>query len=279
MFKKLLNPVTMIFMKHILIIEDDNERKATAILTPFIPCSAKLPIISLFTSFFFKNYAWAIALSFYVFAIALILICGAIFKKFIFKGEHTSFISELPEYKVPKAKYVARDVWDKTTSFLKKAGTIILLFSILVWFLSRFSWTFQFLTEEEIGNSMLAGIGNVFAWFFYPMLGEWSWGATVSALQGFVAKEQVVASMSIIAGSEEVFAAGGTFGFLTGPTAYAFLAFNLFSSPCIAAVATLAKELRSKKQFVFSLCFFTGLAWTLATLIGVIGRAVLVLCQ
>ncbi len=256
------------------VIEDENERKSTAILTSFIPCSAKLPIMALFTSFFFKEYAWLIALTFYLMAIVIILAAGAVFKKFIFKGEHTSFISELPEYKVPKLKYVFRDVYDKSMAFVRKAGTIILLFSIVIWFLSKFTWTMQFLEEEQIDQSMLASIGNVFAWFFYPMLGTWSWGATVSAIQGLVAKEQVVATMSIIAGSSDVFAAGSPFAFLTGPTAYAFLTFNLFSAPCAAALSTLAKELKKTKTFMFSFAFYIGFAWVFATLIGVIGRAI-----
>ena len=257
------------------IIEDENERKSTAILTPFVPCSAKLPIITLFTSFFFKNYAFLIALSFYLIAIVLILLFGSLFKKFAFKGEHSTFISELPEYKKPKGKYVLRDVWDKSISFITKAGTIILLFSILVWFLSRFSWNFTFLEISEIDKSMLSGIGNVFAWFFYPMLGEWSWGATVSAIQGLVAKEQVVASMSIIAGGENIFGAGSPFTFMTGPTAYAFLTFNLYSAPCMAAIGTLAKEVKNRKVVMLSLIFYISLAWVISTLIGLIGRGIM----
>lgn len=256
------------------IVEDENERKATMILTPFIPCSAKLPIIALFSSYFFNNYAWLISLSAYLIAIILILIFGYLFKKFIFKGEHSSFVSELPEYRKPKGKYIVRDVYDKSFAFIKKAGTLILLFSIIVWFLTRFSWSFNFLEQENINKSMLAGIGNAFAWFFYPMLGEWSWGASVSAIQGLIAKEQVVASMSIIAGSENVFASGGPFSFLTGPTAYAFMVFNLFSVPCVAALGALRREARSAKTLLLTILFEIGVAWILATLIGVIGRAI-----
>ncbi len=256
------------------IVEDENERKATMILTPFIPCSAKLPIIALFSSYFFNNYAWLISLSAYLIAIILILIFGYLFKKFIFKGEHSSFVSELPEYRKPKGKYIVRDVYDKSFAFIKKAGRLILLFSIIVWFLTRFTWSFNFLEPENINNSMLAGIGNAFAWFFYPMLGEWSWGASVSAIQGLIAKEQVVASMSIIAGSENVFASGGPFSFLTGPTAYAFMVFNLFSVPCVAALGALRREARSAKTLLLSILFEIGFAWILATLIGVIGRAI-----
>ena len=257
------------------IIEDENEKKSTMILTPFIPCSAKLPIITLFSSFFFTNFAWLISLSLYFIAIALILIFGYLFKKFIFKGEHTSFISELPEYRKPKASYVARDVWDKSFAFIKKAGTIILLFSILVWLLTRFTWSFEFLEIDKIDKSMLAGIGNAFAWFFYPMLGQWSWAATVSSIQGIVAKEQVVASMSVIAGSKNIFIEGSPFAFLTGGTAYAFMAFNIFSIPCIASLGALKKELSNRKTFIFAIIFMLLVAWILATSIGVISRAVI----
>lgn len=259
------------------IVEDDNERKSTMILTPFIPCSAKLPVIALFAGWipFFGNNGWLVSLSLYFMAFAAILLGGYIFKKFIFKGEHSSFIAELPEYKVPKAKYVFRDVWDKSFAFIKKASSIILVSSILIWFLSNFSWKLNYLDGENIESSILAGIGNGFAWFFYPMLGKWSWEASVTAIQGLVAKEQVVASMSILSGGAKIFSDGTAFAFLTGPTAYAFLVFNLFSAPCFAALGALRKESGNFKTFLFAVIFQIGFAWVLSSLIGIIGRGIM----
>jgi len=262
------------------IIEDDNERKSTMILTPFIPCSAKLPIITLVSTLIFPKQGWVISLSLYLLAIILILLFGVLFKKLLFKGEHSTFISELPKYKAPKLKYVFRDVFDKTISFVKKAGTIILLFSLIVWFLSSFSWNMTFLKPEQIEQSILKDIGNAFAWFFYPMLGEWSWACSVSAIQGLIAKEQVVASMTIIAGGNDIFSSAAFSFMASNPvSAYAFCVFNLFSIPCIATVSSIKKESGNFKTLLFTLGFEICISWILATLIGTIGRGILVLCQ
>lgn len=257
-------------------VEDENEKKSTIILTPFIPCSAKLPIISLFAGFFFGSLAWLVSLSFYFFAIVLILFFGFIFKKFLFRGEHSTFISELPEYKLPSAKYVSRDVWDKTIAFIKRAGTVILLCSIVVWFLSSFTWQMQFVdgVDVNISQSMLASIGNVFGWFFYVMLGgNWSWAASVTAIQGLIAKEQVISSMSVIAGVSGDSSVFGSelFSFFTPWSAYAFITFNLFSIPCIGAISAMRSELGSTWRVVKSMAFEISIAWVIATIIGGIG--------
>jgi len=263
------------------IVEDDNERRSSIILTPFMPCSAKLPIIALFSSAFFGKNAWLVTLSVYFMAIAIILLFGYLFKKFIFKGEHTSFLSELPEYKVPKMKYVVRDVGDKTFAFIKKAGTIILLCSILVWFLSSFTFSLKYIDgiNATIDVSILAKIGNVFAWFFYPMLGgNWSWAASISAIQGLVAKEQVVGSMNVIAkvsSNQSVFSDGSIFSFFNPWSGYAFLVFNLFSAPCIGALSAMHKELGSFKKLLLAMAFQISVAWIISTLIGCIGWMVM----
>lgn len=262
------------------IVDDEKEKDSTIVLTPFIPCSAKLPLIALFAGFFFGNIAWLITLSFYIFAIVIILTFGAIFKKFLFKGEHGTFLTELPEYKTPSFKYITRDVWDRTWSFIKRAGTVILLCSIIIWVLTSFTWTFNYVdgTTYTIEQSMLAGIGNALAWAFYPMLGgNWSWGAAVSAIQGLIAKEQVVSSMTVIAkvgGASGVFAEGSHFAFFNGWSAYAFLTFNLFTMPCIGALGAMRKELNSFKKFIGTMGFEIVLGWTLATIIGSIGWVV-----
>ena len=183
------------------IIENEDERKMTAILTPFIPCSAKLPIIALFAGYFFPNSSGIVSSSLYFFAIAVIIISALIMKKFVFKHTSSTYISELPEYKLPSAKYILKDVFDKVMAFIKRAGTIILLCSIIIWFLLSFSFKMEYGVDVE--ESILASIGNKISWVFKPMLGENSWEAAVSALQGLVAKEQVVSSMAVINGLAE----------------------------------------------------------------------------
>ncbi|MFA5481500.1 MAG: ferrous iron transport protein B [Bacilli bacterium] len=262
-------------------IENEEERHTTIMLTPFVPCSAKLPIIALFASYFFASYAWLITLSLYFLAIIVILVSAIILRKFMYKGTVSSYLSELPNYHTPNAVYVFRDVFDKMWSFIKKAGTVIVLCSIVVWFLASFTWNFQYVDGVlyHIENSILAGIGNALAWIFYPMLGgTWSWAATVSAIQGLIAKEQVVGSLEVIAGLEgngaSIFEAE-SFNFFTGWSSYAFMVFNLFSAPCIAAIAAMRKELGSTKSMVKAILFQTGIAWVLATFIGVIGWVIL----
>jgi ferrous iron transport protein B len=255
------------------IVEDENEKKSTIALTPFIPCSAKLPVIALFAGFFFPSIGWLVSLSFYVFAIVLILFYGIIFKKLLFKGEHSSFLSELPAYQMPTFSHLMRDVWDRTWSFIKRAGTVVLLCSVIVWVLASYSWTFQYVASD-ISQSMLAGIGNAFAWFFYPMLGgHWSWAATASAIQGMIAREQVVSSMSVIAslsGGTSVFTSSA-FSFFNGWSAYAYLTFIMFSIPCVATVSSMRKEYGSWKLTLFTVSFQLVNAWVLASLIGGIG--------
>ncbi len=260
-------------------IEDENEKKLTITLTPFIPCSAKLPIISLFAGYFFSpSISWLVTLSLYVLAIVVILISGVIIKKLFFKGSHSAFVAELPAYKAPNAGYVARYVFDKTFAFIKRAGTIILLCSVIVWFLASFTWNFNYIDGEiyTIEESLLANIGRSIAWIFYPMLGDLSWAASVSAIQGLVAKEQVVSSMETIAAVAEggdVFATS-LFSFFNGWSAYAFMVFNLFSAPCFGAIGAMRREFASNKQLWSAIAFQTGLAWVLASIIGIIGMGV-----
>ena len=258
-------------------IEDEDERKMTITLTPFIPCSAKLPILSVFAGFFFPKIGWLVTLLFYVAAIIIILLCGLILKKLIFKGHSSTFISELPSYKLPNAKYILRDVGEKTWSFIARAGTIILLCSVVVWFLISFNWQFKYIADYDyltISDSLLAGIGKTFAFVFAPMLsGNMSWEAAVSAIQGLVAKEQVISSMATIAKvaeGTEIFTSS-TFGFFDGWSAIAFITFNLFSAPCFGAIGAMRKEYGSVKQMFLAILFQTGLAWILASLIGTIG--------
>ena len=205
------------------IIENSNEREMTTILTPFIPCSAKLPVIAMFSGYFFDKYSGLVSASLYFLAITIIILSAMVMKKWIYKKNNSTYISELPEYKLPSAKYVFKDVFDKTISFIKRAGSVILMCSIIIWFLLSFSFKFEYGVNVE--NSILSWIGRAISWIFYPMLGVNSWGATVSTIQGLVAKEQVISSMTVIAGLSEE-ASGqifktGIFSFFTPASAYA----------------------------------------------------------
>jgi ferrous iron transport protein B len=252
-------------------INDETEKKMTIMLTPFIPCSAKLPIITLFAGYFFEDYSGFVSASLYFLAIIVILTSAYLMKKVLFRGKTSSFILELPEYKVPSLRYVFYDVTSKAWSFIQRAGSIILLASIVIWFLISFSWNMTYGVDPE--DSILAFLGNLFAWIFYPMLGSWSWAATVSAIQGLVAKEQVVASMAIIAGYSETTEEGllifrsGAFSFFTAASAYAFMVFNLFSAPCFGAIGAMREELGTTKRMWKAVLFQTGLAWILAVFI------------
>lgn len=258
------------------IIENQDEREMTSILVPFIPCSAKLPIISLFAGYFFEEHSGLASASLYFFAIVVIIISAFILSRTRFKHVSSSYISELPEYKVPSVKYVAKDVFDKVIAFIKRAGSIILICSIVIWFLLSFSFGMEY--GVDIEDSMLASIGKTISWVFYPILGQNNWGATVSAIQGLVAKEQVVSSMAVISGlaedveeGSEIFAQGTPFAGITAAAAYAFMVFNLFSAPCFGAIGAMKRELGSSKRMFKAVLFQTGLAWLLATIVYQVG--------
>ena len=261
------------------IIENECEREMTSILVPFIPCSAKLPIIALFAGYFFGEASGIVSASLYFFAIIVIIIAAFLMSRLIYKHSNSSYISELPEYKTPSAKYVAKDVWDKVIAFIKRAGSVILICSIVIWFLSSFSFKFEY--GVDIEESILATIGHKISWIFYPMLGENNWGATVSAIQGLVAKEQVVSSMAVISGlaedveeGSEIFAKGRIFGSFTAASAYAFMVFNLFSAPCFGAIGAMKRELGSTKKLLKAVGFQTVCAWILATIVYQIGSRI-----
>ena len=257
------------------IIENQDEREMTTILTPFIPCSAKLPIIVLFSGYFFGEKSGLVSVSLYFFAIATIIVSAMVMKKFVFKNTSSTYISELPEYKLPNIKYIAKDVAEKVVAFIKRAGSTILICSIAIWFLLSFSLKLQYGVNVE--NSILAVIGKSISWIFYPMLGVDSWGATVSAIQGLVAKEQVISSMSVIAGLAEDVEEGsqifksGIFSFFTASSAYSFMVFNLFSAPCFGAIGAMKRELGGTKNVLKAVSFQIIFAWILATIVYQVG--------
>ena len=260
------------------IIENEDERRMTSILTPFVPCSAKLPIITLFTTYFFPQNSGLISAMLYFLAILIIIVSALLIKKFVFRGTSSTYISELPEYKLPSLKYVLKDTTNKVLAFIKRAGTTIFLCSIIVWFLLSFSPKMEY--GIEIKQSILANLGNKISWIFKPIVGVNSWEVIVSAIQGLIAKEQVVSSMAVINGladntnSINILSKTGTFGFFTPASALAFTIFNLFSAPCFGAIAAMKKELGSTKNVLKAVCFQTGLAWLLSSFIYKIGNII-----
>lgn len=250
------------------IIENEKERELTILLTPFIPCSAKIPIIALFAGYFFPENAGIVSASLYFISILIIIFSALIIKKFTYKNTSNTYIVELPEYKLPNIKYIIKDITDKITAFIKRAGTIILLCSIIIWFLVSFSFKMEY--GINISESILATIGKKISWLFKPIIGVDSWEATVSAIQGLVAKEQVVSSINVISGLSDngnIFAKGSAFGFFRPSSAYAFMIFNLFSAPCFGAIGAMKQELRSYKKLFNALLFQTCTAWLFSTTI------------
>lgn len=260
------------------IIENEDERRMTSILTPFVPCSAKLPIITLFTTYFFPQNSGLISAMLYFLAILIIIVSALLMKKIVFRGTSSTYISELPEYKLPSLKYVLKDTTNKVLAFIKRAGTTIFLCSIIVWFLLAFSPKMEY--GIEIKQSILANLGNKISWIFKPIVGVNSWEVTVSAIQGLIAKEQVVSSMAVINGladntnSINILSKTGAFGFFTSASALAFTIFNLFSAPCFGAIAAMKKELGSTKNVLKAVCFQTGLSWLLSSFIYKIGNII-----
>ena len=250
------------------IIENDEEKRKISVLVPFIPCSAKLPIIALFSSYFFKKNAGIISATIYFFAIFIIIFSSFIMKKFLFQNTNEGIILELPNYKFPSIKYVFRDVFEKTFAFIKRAGTTILISSIIIWFLLSFSMQLEYGVSVE--KSILACIGKKISWIFVPMIGKNSWQTTVSAMQGLIAKEQVISSMTIISGMEnKAIFESQAFGFFNQASAISFVIFNLFSAPCFATIAAMKNELGGLKKMIIAILYQTTLAWILATLIYV----------
>jgi len=250
-------------------IENNDERRLTILLTPFIPCSAKLPVFALFAGAFFPDNPFA-APSMYILGIAMVIISGLILKKFkIFKSSSETFILELPKYRVPRLNNVMIQLYEKAKSFLIKAGTIIFVSSIVLWFLQSFNWR---LRMAETEGSILAGIGKMIAPIFIPA-GFGNWKAAVSIFTGFFAKEAVVSTLSILLGNagniQDI--NGQLMTVFTPLTAYAFMAFILLAPPCVAALGAARKELGSGKWLLLSMGFQFALGYSVAMIIYLIG--------
>lgn len=259
-------------------IENDRDRKMTIITTTFIPCGAKLPIIGLIAGAFFQNAGW-VAWSAYFVGITAIVCSGIILKKTrMFAGDPAPFVMELPAYHMPTIENVLRSMWERGWSFIKKAGTIILLSAIVLWFLQGFGWvnhSFCMLEEEELDHSILAAIGGVIAPVFAP-LGWGDWKMAVAAVTGLIAKENVVTTFGILFGYAEVAEDGveiwGTLAAtMTGVAAYSFLIFNLLCAPCFAAMGAIKREMNHIKWFLFAIGYQTGLAYIVSLCVYQIG--------
>lgn len=255
-------------------IEDINERRMTTILTPFVPCGAKLPIIALFAAVFFPESTW-VGPSMYIIAICMIVIGGLLLKK-IFVWENTSsFIMELPEYKIPSIKHALIQMFDKAKAFIYKATTIILVCNTLVWFAQAYSWRLQPVEDQSL--SILASLGTAIAPILIP-LGFVGWQLAAAAITGFIAKENVVATFAIllaVASEEALHLPGGALAELFTPvTAFAYLIFNLFTPPCFAAIGAMNSEMGSKKWLFKGLAFQFGVGYVLAMLITQIGSLI-----
>ena len=249
-------------------IENDRDRKMTIMTTTFIPCGAKLPIIAFIAGALF-NGAWWVAPSAYFVGIAAIICSGIILKKTkLFAGDPAPFVMELPAYHMPTVGNVLRSMWERGWSFIKKAGTIILLSTIVLWFLMRFGWIdgqFKMLEAEELNNSILASIGNMIVPIFTP-LGWGEWRSAVAAVTGLIAKENVVGTFGILYGFTEVSEDGAEiWGTLAGSmnmaAAYSFLVFNLLCAPCFAAMGAIKREMNNRKWFWFAISYQTILAY------------------
>lgn len=256
-------------------IENERDRRMTIITTTFIPCGAKVPFISMIAGALFGGSAW-VATSAYFIGMAAIIVSGICLKKTKpFAGEPAPFVMELPAYHLPTVGNVLRSMWERGWSFIKKAGTIILLSTIFVWFTTYFGWadgTFRMLTEDEVEFSILARIGSVFAWIFKP-LGWGNWQAAVASITGLVAKENIVGTLGILYGGGDNTVYQNIAGAFTGITGYSFLVFNLLCAPCFAAIGAIKREMNSAKWTWFAIAYQCGFAYAIALMINQFGNA------
>ena len=259
-------------------IENDRDRKMTIMTTTFIPCGAKLPIIALIAGALFDGAAW-VAPSAYFVGIAAIICSGIILKKTkMFAGDPAPFVMELPAYHMPTVGNVLRSMWERGWSFIKKAGTIILLSTVILWFLQGFGWvdgSFGMLEEDQLNESILASIGNVIAPIFAP-LGWGDWKMAVAAVTGLIAKENVVGTFGILFGFGEVAEDGAEIwgqlaGSMTAVAAYSFLVFNLLCAPCFAAMGAIKREMNNAKWFWFAIGYQCILAYIVSMCIYQVG--------
>ncbi len=256
-------------------IENERDRRMTIMTTTFIPCGAKVPFIGMIAGALFGGSPW-VATSSYFIGVAAIIISGIILKKTKpFSGDPAPFVMELPAYHMPTVSNVLRSMWERGWSFIKRAGTIILLSTILVWFTSFFGFvdgSFRMLSEDEMQHSILAYIGSAFAWVFKP-LGWGTWQATVAAVTGLVAKENIVGTMGILYGGEMAYT--NMAAAFTAASGLSFLIFNLLCAPCFAAIGAIKREMNSAKWTWFAIGYECGFAYIISLCVYQIGSLIL----
>lgn len=246
-------------------IESDADRRMTILLTPFIPCGAKLPIFAMFISLVFNNASW-IAPVIYLISIVVVIIAGIILKRTNrFKGDPAPFVMELPPYRIPTFRNVVIHMWEKGRSFIIKAGTVILLACLTLWFLQSFSFRLEFL-GDAIEDSMLAKIGSALRYIFVPLGFGDSWAPAVASITGLVAKEVVVATFATVGSKAPIY-----FSYVS---AFAFIIFTMFAAPCFAAIGAMKRELGNTKDTLFTAGFQTGLAYVLALIVNQVGNLI-----
>ena len=254
-------------------IENERDRRMTIMTTTFIPCGAKVPFIGMIAGALFGGSAW-VSTSAYFIGMAAIICSGIMLKKTkMFAGEPAPFVMELPAYHWPTLGNVLRSMWERGWSFIKKAGTIILLSTIFVWFTTYFGWAsdgFRMLSEDEIDCSILAKIGGVIAWIFKP-LGWGNWQAAVASITGLVAKENIVGTLGILYGGGDGTVYQNIAQAFTGITGYSFLVFNLLCAPCFAAIGAIKREMNSQKWTWFAIAYQCGFAYVIALMINQFG--------
>ena len=258
-------------------IENERDRRMTIMTTTFIPCGAKVPFIAMIAGALFGGSPW-VSTSAYFIGLAAIIISGIMLKKWkIFSGDPAPFVMELPAYHWPTVGNVLRSMWERGWSFIKKAGTIILLSTIFVWFTTYFGWvdgTFRMLSEEEIDCSILAAIGGAIAWIFKP-LGWGNWQAAVASITGLVAKENIVGTLGILYGGGDASVYATIAGAFTQLAGFSFLTFNLLCAPCFAAIGAIKREMNNAKWTWFAIGYQCGFAYVVSFIIYHIG----LLCQ
>ncbi|MBR0230271.1 MAG: ferrous iron transporter B, partial [Erysipelotrichaceae bacterium] len=266
-------------------IENERDRRMTIMTTCFIPCGAKLPIIGLIANAVFGGGAWVAASAYFV-GVASIIVSGIMLKKTkMFAGDPAPFVMELPEYHIPSVTNVLRGTWERGWSFIKRAGSVIVLSSILVWTLNSLSFEggLHYLGEEGEGASILENIGNLFAWIFKP-LGFGTWQATVSTFLGLVAKEDVVGTIGtlismedlpdLVEEGENIAGVLDVFFNSSAIAAYSFMLFNLLCAPCFAAMGAIKREMNNAKWTIFAIGYMTLFAYAVALIFYQIGSAV-----
>ena len=256
-------------------IENERDRRMTIMTTTFIPCGAKVPFIGMIAGALFGGSAW-VSTSAYFIGMAAIIISGIMLKKTkMFSGDPAPFVMELPAYHWPTLGNVLRSMWERGWSFIKKAGTIILLSTIFVWFTTYFGTvdgTFRMLSEDEIDYSILAAIGGVLAWIFKP-LGWGNWQAAVASITGLVAKENIVGTLGILYGGGDGSVYQNIAAAFNGISGYSFLVFNLLCAPCFAAIGAIKREMNSRKWTWFAIGYQCGFAYLVALMIYQFGCA------